>query len=151
MEINIEIQAPPPLNLGLNLSDLNKAFLKATKLRQSIETEYPEEFSPKPAPVYSSPPGYYDFMAEGEVSPLCLIPGGCIAQGVSLPQVDKLPVIRFGAVDIRVFTPGSQEGHSPICNHNKDASVVDEGSQTFRPSVNEKHESSGGGSSNSPE
>jgi hypothetical protein len=143
MEVNIEIQAPPPLNLGANLSPLNKAFLKATNHRQSIETEYPGEFSPKPAPVYSSPPGYYDFMTEGEVSPLCLIP-----QGGSLAQVDKLPGIRFGAVEIRFFTPGSQEGHSPICNHNKDASVLDEGSQTFRPSADEKHESSGGGSSN---
>jgi hypothetical protein len=50
-------------------------------------------------------------------------------------------------VEIRIFTPGSHEGHSPICvNHKKDASTVDEGSQTFRPSANEKHESSGEGS-----
>ena len=139
MEVNIQ-----PLNLGLDLSPLKKAFIKAAQHRQSIETEYPGEFSPKPAPVYSSPPGYYDFMSEGEVSPMCLIPHGSIAQGESLAQVDKLPVIRFGAVEIRFFTPGSQEGHSPICNHNKDASSVDEGSQTFRPSVNE----SSGGSTN---
>jgi hypothetical protein len=135
MEVNSQIQAPPPLNLGLKLSPLNKAFLKAIQHRKSIETEYPGEFSPKPAPVYSSPPGYYDFLAEGEVSPVCLGSGACVAQGGSLAQVDKLPGIRFGAVEIIFFTPGSQEGHSPICNHNKDASVVDEGSQTFRPSA----------------
>jgi hypothetical protein len=135
MEVNIVIQKPPALKLGANLSDLNKAFIKAIKHRQSIETEYPGEFSPKPAPAYSSPPGYHDFIPEGEISPLCLSPHGCIAQGGSLAQVDKLPGIRFGAVEIIIFTPGSQEGHSPICNHNKDASVVDEGSQTFRPSA----------------
>jgi hypothetical protein len=144
MEVNIQ-----PLNLGTGLSPLKKAFLNAAKLRQSIENEYPGEFSPKPAPVYSSPPGYYDFMEEGEVSPMCLAAQGSLAQGGSLAQVDKLPGIRFGAVEIRVFSPGSNEGHSPICNHNKDATIVDEGSQTFRPSVNEKHKSSGGGSSNS--
>ena len=141
MEVNIEILAPPPLNLGSGLSPLKKAFLKAAKHRQSIETEYPGEFSPKPAPVYSSPPGYYDFMVDGEVSPLCL------AQGGSLAQVDKLPGIRFGAVEIRVFSPGSNEGHSPICNHNKDATIVDEGSQTFRPNAEDRSSSEGNSNS----
>ena len=145
MEANIQIQArPPPLNLGLDLSPLKKAFIIADKFRKSLEKEFPGEFSPKPAPVYYSPPGYYDYVPDGEVSPLCLALGG------SLAQVDKLPVIRFGGVEIRVFTPGSQEGNSPICNHNKDASAVDEGSQTFRPSTKDDLcIRAGGGSSES--
>jgi len=112
----------PPLNLQLHLSDLNRAYNRAIDFRKQLEEENPGEFSPKPIHPYQSPSLSNNSVPSGNVSPMILhSDNGSLSQGGMLNTVDKLPV-RFGYVDIKIFTTEPDDRNSPTCNNSSDKS-----------------------------
>ena len=124
----------PPLNLQLHLSELNRAYNSAVTHRQSLEKQYPEDFSPKTIHPYESPS-----LSSGNVSPLILhSDNGNMSQGSMLSTVDKLPV-RFGNVETKFFTTEPDNTEHLSCNHSDNKSPKD-------PHSSEKNSFAGGSS-----